>query len=125
MLPRWVRFALGLILLFDASICSAAQYGAIAYSTKSGASGWAYNAPTRELAEQRAMDKCKSRDCKVAVWFFNNCGALAVGPDGALGGAYGETRQDAETRATRVCGNEACRPKVWVCNKLREDEERE
>ena len=96
----------------------AANHGAIAYSQSSGARGWSFNLPDRAAAESKALAQCKkhARDCRIAIWFYNNCAALAVASDGRSASAYGATRPDAEEAALRACGKEECSLKVWACN---------
>lgn len=54
------------------------QYGAIAYSSATGAHGYSFDYANRESAQARALSECGA-DCKIAVWFNNACAALAVG----------------------------------------------
>ncbi|MGV3551523.1 DUF4189 domain-containing protein [Rhizobium sp.] len=99
---------------------SAANYGAIAYSQRSGAYGWSTNFRTQRAAEQGAMARCRERanDCRIAVWFRDACGALAVGGDGGWGADWGRNLRAAENKAANVCSGYSynCRIVVSKCN---------
>ncbi len=95
------------------------SFGAIAYSPTTRADGWSHSFPTRADAERRAMRECSSRarDCRVAIWFKNACGALAVGPTG-WGSGWGNDRRRAELEAIGVCNRHSagCTVTRWVCS---------
>lgn len=84
------------------------SYGAIAYSTSSGDYGYSEQYSNRAQAERRAKQECGQKDCEVAAWFFNGCGAVAADGDGAWGGAQGNdeprARQAAQARCKREGG---------------------
>jgi serine/threonine-protein kinase len=63
---------------------SRATYGAIAFSPKTGAWGESYPYGSRAEAERRALAECAKNapDCTVAVWFNDQCGAVASAKDG-------------------------------------------
>ena len=107
------------MLFVPDTACLAANHGAIATSKATNAKGWSYNMPDRKSAEKHALSKCKQSDCKVVIWFYNNCGAVAAGPDGRSWGAMSDTREDAEKRALGLCGvgNGPCVVQAWACNK--------
>jgi serine/threonine-protein kinase len=94
------------------------QYGAIAYSSSTGATGWAYNHRSRGAAEGAALANCRQHasDCTVPVWFRNACGAIAVGFDG-YGTGWGNNRQLAESYALKTCRDftTGCLITRWVC----------
>ena len=54
------------------------SFGAIAYSVSSRAWGYSENYGSRAEAQTRALRECRTRDCEVAAWFYNSCGALAA-----------------------------------------------
>jgi serine/threonine-protein kinase len=63
--------------------------------------------------------ECRKRGggCRIATWFKNACGALAVGEDNFYGGAWGASRLEAESKALTHCRKEAqnCNIRRWVC----------
>ena len=69
-----------------AGAAEAAEFGAIAYSTRTGPHGYSHNFPTRNRAERAALRNCRAdaRDCSVVVYFDNAGAALA-----AVGNSYG------------------------------------
>ena len=79
-------------------------YGAIAYSPRTGAHGWANDHPARPNAEKAALANCRkfAKDCQVLVWFKNACGAVAVGSKG-YGWAWGDKESAAEIEALKNC----------------------
>lgn len=98
------------------------NFGAIAYSPQTGASAWSYDFSSRRAAEQNALQRCRSSasDCQIVVWFFNNCGAVAVdaGNTASFAVAWGESRARAEREALKNCGQtgKACSIDTWACN---------
>jgi len=94
-------------------------YGAIAYSQSSRAHGYSYDYGSRAAAEQRAYNECAQygAGCKIAVWFRNACGALAVGQDGGWGSGWHRTRRGAESNAIDSCSGVSygCKVVRWVC----------
>ena len=93
-------------------------FGAIAYSPKSGAHGWAKDHSSRAAAEKAALSACRkhAKDCRSAVWFKNGCGTLVVNPKGYYWG-WGTTQALADTEATKVCAKKGggCKVSVQVC----------
>jgi hypothetical protein len=63
------------------ALAEAGEFGAIAYSEKTGAYGWASSYDTRDIAESVALRRCgeHAQDCYVAIWVQNGCAALARG----------------------------------------------
>jgi len=59
------------------------SYGAIAYSAKEKGKGWSYAWDNQGRAEKVAMDNCAAHGshCKIIVWFYNSCGAVAADGD--------------------------------------------
>lgn len=116
-----MRCALLILALAPAAAFAQAQeyYGAIAYSPRTGAHGWASNHPSRTAAEKAALSHCRKhgKDCKVQVWFVNACGALAVGADG-FGTAWGSPQQAADDEAFKLCAkhSKACAVVRRVCS---------
>ncbi len=108
-----------LLLAWSAGPATAQDYfGAIAFSPKTRAHGWAYDYTSRAQAQDRAMSECRrhAADCVSAVWFRNACGALAVGPQ-AYGAGWGSNRGQAESAAIKSCGRYSsdCVIIRWIC----------
>lgn len=80
-------------------------YGALAYSQRTGAHGYSYDHRSRNAAEQRALGECANygADCRVAIWFRNACGALAVGAGNGYGSGWGTSRSIAQSYALAGC----------------------
>ena len=85
------------------ALAVADSYGAIAFSPSTRADGWSNSFSTRADAERRALRECsaRARDCRVAIWFKNACGALAVGAERRLGFRLGVRPQGRRTRSDR------------------------
>lgn len=66
--------------------------------------GWSYNYPSRAPAEKRALKHCAGV-CKIAIWFTNACGAIAIGADGRWGADWGTDSAKAERKAVLACEN--------------------
>ena len=110
-----------LLLVAVLAPCAASaqeHYGAIAYSTRTKAHGWAKDYPARSGAEKAALDNCAKHadDCSAVLWFKNACGALATGPKGA-GWAWAEAQGAADRSALSACAkhSSACTVKQRVC----------
>lgn len=111
------------IILFSShqQVFAANKYGAIAYSSSTGAYGYSYNSKNKYSANKRAIRSCRIRaskkDCKVVVGFKNACGALAKGYNRKFG--YGSAAQKtiAKRHALNVCHRYAnrCRVVRTVC----------
>ena len=95
------------------------DYGAIAYSRHSGKYGYATRGHSREDAEERAMRDCHASDCKVEVWFKNQCGALATANHGEVTGwAHDSDLRIAKENALRNCdehGGHHCSILIFAC----------
>jgi hypothetical protein len=91
-------------------------FGAIAFSSESGATGYSINVVSRDAAAERALQQCGS-GCRLAVRFHNACGALAIGRNG-WGSAWAFQRRPAEFRALELCRERTsdCKVKVLVCS---------
>jgi hypothetical protein len=99
--------------------CNRTTYGAIAYGSKSGASGWAYDFDDAPSAEKEAMRNCRANgdDCQVVVDFWNSCAAVAADGDTVSYG-LGDTEQEAEDHAIAACsqsGGQSCNIQAWSC----------
>lgn len=101
-------------------VYSAPEYGAIAYSSDTGAYGWSNKRSTRAEAENAALERCGKRasDCAIEVWFDRKCGAVAAG-DKWVGSGWGVTERQAQSEALKVCrqgGDDTCEVKVTACS---------
>ena len=100
---------------------AAAQYGSIVFSPNIGAGyGWGFSwgYGSRHDARDRAVRECRNKGgegCAEVGWFSEECGALAVSPEGG----YGSTKGAAESKALSACrsaGNSSCRVPASRCH---------
>ena len=93
-------------------------WGAIAYNTRTRALGWSYNFSSRRAAESYALRQCRG-SCRIATYFKNACGAIAIGRGGGWAANWGETPAAAERRALAGCRQRdwECRVHRWVCSR--------
>ncbi len=107
------------VTLVAAEAAARNYYGAISYSQRTRSHGYSYDYGSRASAEQSAYNKCSQYGggCKIAVWFRNACGALAVGQDGGWGSGWNANRPGAEAAALNSCNSVSygCRVIRWVC----------
>ncbi len=95
-------------------------YGAIAYSRKDEGYGFSDGKKTRKQAETVALQYCKEygKKCKIEVWFYNGCGAIAA--DGRkVGTGIGPNTGDARHDALKDCkkgGKKNCQVKIAHCS---------
>lgn len=87
------------------------RYGAFAYEPPSGrySHAWAFRSgSSRSAAESAALAGCAG-DCRIILYFSNQCGALATGEYGSgrevFGVGVGRTESDAQTNAIGNCSN--------------------
>jgi hypothetical protein len=85
------------------------SFGAIA--TTGEFYGSAYGKSSRAAAEQTALSNCEAQAaekgaCEIAIWFYNQCAALAIGSDGSWGSDRGQTISDASSKALDLCRQE-------------------
>jgi hypothetical protein len=114
--------------ILAAAVCLAAgiagahadSFGAISLSPSTGASGWSHDFTSRWQAEDAAQTYCyrNARDCRVAIWFKNSCGAVARGPDGGWGADWAEDSRSAQRAALAACSRHSynCRVVRWQCS---------
>ena len=111
--------ALAAMVMMTAPL-AAAEWGTIAYSPGTGATGYSNNWPNEVDAEITALNGCgkHASDCVTAVSFHDGCGALAVGSSGGWGADWGENRAGAEWAALARCGDydNGCRVRRWQCS---------
>lgn len=117
--------AIALFFLAQAALPEAAHaarrsYGAIAYSLQDDAYGWSDGWNDQTTAEKEALSGCNEhgQGCKGAVWFFNSCGAVAVGGEIVAWG-QDDTKGGAEAAAMYQCmkdGGTSCKIKISHCS---------
>jgi serine/threonine-protein kinase len=94
-------------------------YGAIAFSSSTGASGCSYGHAAREAAEEKAIKFCLDygggRDTNVVVWAKNAWFALARADRGAYGHAWAGSPAKAMDLARNYCGESATGKYVVWC----------
>jgi hypothetical protein len=103
------------------------KYGALAVDRNNGFYyGWAYDHPTLEEAERRALEECNKKGGKGTVvlkWSGAACGAYRT-INGNVGTAYGwgvaRTQAEADAIALRECqkrsNGQPASNYVWACN---------
>ncbi|NMD55048.1 MULTISPECIES: DUF4189 domain-containing protein [Tsukamurella] len=89
---------------------AAVNWGAIAVAGN-GATGRAWDYPTRAAAERAALNSCGWRTCKVLATFANGCGAVAENRT-TYRGYTGPTLRAAQNGALSLPGS---RIKAWQC----------
>lgn len=122
----WRGLVLGCALLFSGAVLSAnhaaPRWGAIAAAQQWY--GYAFDASTREVAEQLALTQCQrvakpGVSCTVRIAFNRQCGALAFGNFGEWGAANAATRELAEQASVQRCNQhlptEPCKVAAQVC----------
>jgi len=118
-----MRKALGraalLLLAFSLTGTAIAQkaakpgpWGAIAYSTRTGAYGYAVDRATKRDAETEAFRICGT-NCDLMRTFRNGCGAVATRARRVVSDT-GASREITEAKTLRKCGD-ACKIAVWAC----------
>lgn len=99
----------------------AKSYGAIAYSKKNGAYGYAHGWTNQKKAEAVALKNCKANGpgCEVQVWYYDSCGAVAS--DGrnvtwGRAGTPGAAVRQALDRCNQKWFKGTCESKVSDCS---------
>jgi len=87
-------------------------WGSIAYSTQTGAYGYAVDRKTRRDAETEAFRICGT-NCDLVRTFRDSCAAVAARPK-RVASDTGASREIAEAKALRKCGDN-CKIAVWAC----------
>ena len=112
-------FFVSCFVLTSGASPSPTYYGALAYSPTTRAEGLATDYLSREHAERIAVANCskQAKDCIAVAWFWNGCGALAVGANGGFGSGWGINRKAAETYALDQCAkySKECTIRRWAC----------
>jgi len=116
-LGRTVFLVLALALAAGPALAQKAArgpWGSIAYSTKTGAYGYAVDRTTKRDAETEAFRICGT-NCDLVRSFRNGCAAVAARPK-RVASDTGASREIAEAKALRKCGDN-CKIAVWACTK--------
>jgi hypothetical protein len=97
------------LLAGGAGAAEAGDWGAIAFSSRTGAHGYSYSHNSRASAERTALSHCRRHGggCRIVVYFARACGALAVGEEYGAGWAWDRSRRQAEHRALAYCDRHA------------------
>jgi len=111
-----------MILVVAAAAPAWAGYGAVAYDQNTGKFGSSFNQPTPAAANEAALKKCDSAQCRVHPVEPKGCGALAMSDKGrAWGGADRVTLAAAESAAVVHCRSHTttgtCTVRLSGCNK--------
>jgi serine/threonine-protein kinase len=104
---------------FAVSANAQTRYGAIAFSESIGAHGWSAGYPSRQSAEQRALNECAfyAQNCRIVISFRNACGVLVAGDGNAWAANWSVAPEAAKHSAMLTCSQraESCQLKRWVC----------
>ena len=87
-------------------------WGSIAYSTQTGAYGYAVDRKSRRDAEAEAFRICGT-NCDLVRTFRDSCAAVAARPK-RVASDTGASREIAQAKALRKCGDN-CKIAVWAC----------
>jgi len=98
----------------EAQKAAKGPWGAIAYSTRTGAYGYAVDRTSKRDAETEAFRICGT-NCDLLRTFRNGCGAVAV-REKRVSSDIGASREIAEAKALRKCGDQ-CKIAVWACTR--------
>jgi len=98
----------------EAQKAAKGPWGAIAYSTRTRAYGYAVDRTTKRDAETEAFRICGT-NCDLLRTFRNSCGAVAARPK-RVASDTGASREIAQAKALKKCGD-ACKIAVWACTK--------
>jgi hypothetical protein len=97
------------------------QWGAIATYVQQGVIGAAANQPSKQMAEQVALQDCRAKgglDCKIESTYRNGCMAFVAGIPGYV--IEGDATQDGAINKTmKECvakGNKSCRALYSACS---------
>ena len=101
---------------------SGVKYNAIAFSAGTSAPGDSYRYGSRAEAECCALAECatNARDCKVAVWFNDNCCAVASAEGSVWAGGLVRSEAAVTNDALADCrkrGGKKCEMQHAVCSR--------
>jgi hypothetical protein len=97
------------------------QWGAIASYIPKGILGVSTNSPTRELAEQAAIQDCRAKgglDCKIEISYSDQCAAVVAGVPGYVV-EIDATQTGVINKSMKECvadGNQSCRALYAACS---------
>lgn len=97
-------------------------YGAISYSSRNGAFGFATRHGDSDSANRAALEECAKRGagCRVVISFSNLCASVAADSDGGVFWGTAGTRLEAERQALFYCRRDGdpktCETKAWACS---------
>lgn len=97
-------------------------YGAIAYSTRNGAFGFATRHADSDSANDAAQANCVRRGagCRVIISFSNLCASVTADNNGGVFWGTAGTRAEAERQALFYCRRDGdaktCENKAWACS---------
>ena len=98
---------------------SAGDFGAIAFSARTGSTAWAHSFPSKQGALNFVDRRCRQQanDCR-SFWFRNACGAVAIGSSGGWGTAWAGSSTQAQVAAVNNCAahDDGCRVVRWQCS---------
>lgn len=91
-------------------------WGAVGFG-RNGEVAYSHGFATEDGAWARAQGECGGA-CTIIQTFYNTCGAIAVGRNGAWGFGWANSRARAESNAIGYCSDSGagCRPIVWACS---------
>lgn len=95
------------------------NYGSIAYSPSTKATGYVWDRRSKQAAINDALEACfeYADDCVTAINYWNGaCGAVAYGDRGWAGGSGGDG-EEAQADALYNCEERTqnCRVRRWQC----------
>jgi serine/threonine-protein kinase len=97
-----VSAIVGALALASEEALAADTYAAIAYSTENGYYGYANRYPTRDQAEERALQEC-GESCEVVMWVRNECAVLVTGKSNGYGANRSADEDEAVAGAIAQC----------------------
>jgi Domain of unknown function (DUF4189) len=110
----------GLLMLAPLAHVQAAEWGTIAFSPSTWATGWTANKVNEVDAELGALNNCAqyADDCITAINFHDACAAVAVGDNRGWGAAWGYDDADAQFKAIDQCSvyDSGCEILRWQCS---------
>jgi hypothetical protein len=117
-----IAAALAAFAVSSPAVSAQAGFGAIAYDQYAGKEGFSWNQPSEAQANEEALKRCDSKDCRVYPVSPKSCGALARSDkDQAWGGAERETldlaKRDAIGRCKTHTESGTCVVHLSGCNK--------
>lgn len=97
------------------------HYGSIALNSETFVIAITANQPSRETADEKAIQTCGSAACTVVLRYagIGSCGAIARGSNWTYGVGTGSSIQDAQGQALQQClakGGLDCKQGLADCN---------